>query len=114
MDRARIESLLEHPLGEPHAAVMPGFTTVTFEWTYPVMIPDDGASVEGIVWCGLTDHDLIILDRYEGCDVPVPVYQREKHKIMIGDREEEVWAYSGTPAYIAEICRIKETENAKK
>ena len=114
MDRARIESLLEHPLGDPHGAVMPGFTTVTFEWTYPVMIPDDGASVEGIVWCGLTDHDLIALDRYEGCAVPVPVYQREKRKITIDDREEEVWAYFGTPAYTAQIRRRKETENEQR
>ena len=102
-DRQFIQSLLKRTLDKPVEAIMPGFTTVASTWGYLVMVPDENSSVEGVVWRGLTAQDFIILDRYEGCDVETPVYQREKRRGMADDREEEVWGYFGTPAFLAQI-----------
>ena len=67
------------------------------------MIPDENSSVEGIVWRGLTVQDFTVLDRYEGCDVEVPVYQREKRKVTIEGKMEEAWAYFGTSTFLTQI-----------
>ena len=98
-DKELIQSLLERPLGDPSVAIMPECTTVISRWGYPVMIPDENLNVEGIVWRGLTAQDFAILDRYEGCHVETPVYQREKRKAIIDGKTEEVWAYFGTSTF---------------
>lgn len=82
---------------------MPGFTTVISKWGYSVMAPDENSSVEGIVWQGLTAQDFTVLDRYEGCDVETPVYQREKRTVIIEGKAEEVWAYFGTSVFLMQI-----------
>ena len=102
-DRELIQSLLKRSLDDPSIAIMPECTTVTSKWGYPVMIPENNLSVEGVVWRGLTNQDFVVLDRYEGCHVETPVYQREKRTITIEDRTEEVWAYFGTPMFLTQI-----------
>ena len=67
------------------------------------MIPDENSSVEGIVWRGLTIQDLVILDQYEGCQVDEPIYQREKRKIIIEGKMEEVWTYFSSPMFLSQI-----------
>ena len=67
------------------------------------MIPDENSSVEGVVWRGLTVQDFVILDRYEGCHVETPVYQREKRQIIVEGKTEEVWAYFGTSTFLTSI-----------
>ena len=67
------------------------------------MIPDENSSVEGVVWQGLTAEDFVILDRYEGCHVETPVYQREKREVIIEDKAETVWAYFGTSTFLKQI-----------
>lgn len=96
-----IQSLLDRSLDNPAKAVIPGFTTVISEWGYPVMVPAEESSVDGVVWRGLTAEDFEIVDRYERCNTETPVYQREKRKVIVEGREEEVWAYFGTPAFLA-------------
>jgi gamma-glutamylcyclotransferase (GGCT)/AIG2-like uncharacterized protein YtfP len=102
-DRELIQSLLKHSLGDPSPAIMPECTTVTSKWGYLVMIPDENSSVEGVVWQGLTAEDFVILDRYEGCHVETPVYQREKREVIIEDKAEAVWAYFGTSTFLKQI-----------
>ena len=95
-----IQSLLQRSVGMPSRATLPGFTTVISDWGYPVMIPAGASSVDGIVWRNLTDKDFEILDRYEACNTETSVYQREKRKVTVEGREEEIWAYFGTPAFL--------------
>ena len=102
-DRELIQSLLNRPLAGPSPAIMPKCTTVTSKWGYLVMIPDENSSVEGVVWQGLTAEDFVILDRYEGCHVETPVYQREKREVIIEDKAEAVWAYFGTSTFLKQI-----------
>ena len=102
-DRELIQLLLKRSLGPPSRATMPECTTVISEWGYPVMLPTEDSSVEGIVWRGLTVQDFGVLDRYEGCHVETPVYQREMREIIVEDKVEEVWAYFATSAFLISI-----------
>ena len=68
-----------------------------------MLIPQENSSVEGLVWRGLTAQDFAVLDRYEGCHVEAPVYQREKRRVMIGEKVEEVWTYVATSAFLISI-----------
>lgn len=99
-DHEFIQTLLNRFLDAPSKAIFPGFTTVISKSGYPVMVPAEGCSVDGIVWRDLTDRDFEIMDRYEGCETETPVYQREKRKAIVEGREEEIWAYIGTPAFL--------------
>ena len=67
------------------------------------MIPYENSSVQGVVWRGLTVEDFTVLDRYEGCHVQNPVYQREKRKVMIEGTVEEVWTYLATSTFLTSI-----------
>ena len=104
-DKKFIQSLLKRPLDNPGVAIMPECTTAISQQGYFVMIPDQDSSVKGVVWQGLTIQDLVILDQYEGCHVEEPIYQREKRKIIIESKIEEVWAYFATPMFLSQIRR---------
>ena len=110
-DRELIQSLLKRPLGEPNVAIMSECTTVISNRGYPVLIPSEDSSVEGIVWQGLTDQDFAILDRYEGCHAETPVYQREKRKAVIDGKTEEVWVYFATSAFLISIRKGSDERN---
>ena len=75
------------------------------------MIPSKNLSVEGVVWRELTDKDFANLDRYEGCHVAAPVYQREKREVIIDGKTEEVWTYFGTSAFIISIREESDEPN---
>ena len=75
------------------------------------MIPSENLSVEGIVWRGLTVQDFAVLDRYEGCHVETPVYQRERREVIIEDKAEEVWVYFGTSTFIISIRKGNDEPN---
>lgn len=102
-DRELIQSLLERPLGDPNLGIMPECTTVISSRGFPVIIPHDNFSVEGVVWRGLTDQDFAVLDRYEGCHVETPIYQREQRKVVIDGKTEEVWVYFATSTFLISI-----------
>ena len=110
-DREFIQSLLERSLGDPSVAMMPECTTVISKWGYPVIIPSENLSVEGVVWRGLTAQNFAVLDRYEGCHVETPVYQREKRKVIIDGKTEEVWVYFGTSTFLISIRKGSDERN---
>jgi gamma-glutamylcyclotransferase (GGCT)/AIG2-like uncharacterized protein YtfP len=110
-DREFIQSLLERSLGDPSVAMMPECTTVISKWGYPVIIPSENLSVEGVVWRGLTAQNFAVLDRYEGCHVETPVYQREKRKVIIDGKTEEVWVYFGTSTFLISIRKGSNERN---
>ena len=106
-----IQSLLERSLGDPSVAMMPECTTVISKWGYPVIIPSENLSVEGVVWRGLTAQNFAVLDRYEGCHVETPVYQREKRKVIIDGKTEEVWVYFGTSTFLISMRKGSNERN---
>ena len=110
-DREFIQSLLERSLGDPSVAMMPECTTVISKWGYPVIIPSENLSVEGVVWRGLTAQNFAVLDRYEGCHVETPVYQREKRKVIIDGKTEEVWVYFGTSTFLISMRKGSNERN---
>ena len=110
-DREFIQSLLGRSLGDPSVAMMPECTTVISKWGYPVIIPSENLSVEGVVWRGLTAQNFAVLDRYEGCHVETPVYQREKRKVIIDGKTEEVWVYFGTSAFLISMRKGSNERN---
>ena len=110
-DRGLIQLLLGRSLGNPSVATMPECTTVMSNGGYPVIIPSESSSVEGVVWRELTDQDFVILDRYEGCHVETPVYQRERREVIIDRKTEEVWVYFGTSPFIISIRKGSDERN---
>ena len=110
-NRELIQSLLGRSLGEPNVAIMPECATVISNRGYPVLIPSAHSSVEGVVWRGLTAQDFAVLDRYEGCHVETPVYQREKRKVIIDSETEEVWVYCGTSTFTISIRKESDERN---
>ena len=107
-----IQLLLNRSIDKPSRATIQGFKTVISEWGYPVMIPTEESSVNGIVWRDLTDEDFEILDRYEGCNTETSVYQRVKRKVIVEGREEEMWAYFGTQAFLTQVPGQKKERNS--
>ena len=110
-DKGLIQSLLERPLGDPNVAIMHECTTVISSRGFPVMIPHDNYSVEGVVWRGLTVQDFSVLDRYEGCHVETPIYQREKQKVVVDGKMEEVWVYCATSTFLILIRKGSDEPN---
>ena len=110
-DRGLIQSLLERPLGDPNVAIVHECTTVISSRGFPVLIPHDNDSVEGVVWRGLTVQDFAVLDRYEGCHVKTPIYQREQRKVVIAGKTEEAWVYFATPTFLISIRKGSDEPN---
>jgi gamma-glutamylcyclotransferase (GGCT)/AIG2-like uncharacterized protein YtfP len=110
-DRELIQLLLGRSLGNPSVAIMPECTTVMSNRGYPVIIPRENLNVQGVVWRELTDQDFAILDKYEGCHVETPVYQREKREVIIDRKMEEVWVYFGTSPFIISIRKGSDERN---
>ena len=110
-DRELIQLLLGRSLGNPSVAIMPECTTVMSNEGYPVIIPRENSNVQGVVWRELTDQDFVILDKYEGCHVETPVYQREKREVIIDRKTEEVWVYFGTSPFIISIRKGSDERN---
>ena len=110
-DRGFIQELLGRLLGDPTVAIMPECMTVISQRGFPVLIPSENSSVEGVVWRGLTVQDFAVLDRYEGCHVETPVYQREKRQVIIEGKLEEVWVYFGTSLFMISIRKGSDERN---
>ena len=110
-DRGLIQELIGRPLGDPSVAIMPECTIVISERGFPVLVPSQDSRVEGVVWRGLTVQDLAVLDRYEGCHVETPIYQREKRKIPIEGKTEEVWVYFCTSRFLVSVRKESNDPN---
>lgn len=81
----------QHLIGrtlDSEPAVLPGYRNHT-EGTYPVALPEDGASIDGQV-LRVTPEELAILDEYEG-----DAYERVRATLENG---MEVYVYQGKPA----------------
>ncbi len=60
---------------------------------YPAMIYESGAVVDGVVYSGLTQHDLLRLDDYEG-----NLYNRQRVKVLCARQQALMcWTYLLSP-----------------
>ncbi len=66
---------------------------------YPGLVPESGASTEGVVYAGLAQHDLARLDRFEG-----PLYQRVRVAVDLAEgAREHAFAYVVHPDQRGEL-----------
>ncbi|MGI9579241.1 MAG: gamma-glutamylcyclotransferase family protein [Microthrixaceae bacterium] len=61
---------------------------------YPALVPDADATTDGLLLGGITEHELAMLDRYEGSD-----FRRTELLIQPGDMRAWVWV-AGDPAIV--------------
>lgn len=75
----------------PHApAVLPGYRRYGLRGrVYPVVVPERGASVAGVLYTGLSPRELARLDRYEDA-----FYRRVEVTVRdAAGRERRAWCY---------------------
>jgi gamma-glutamylcyclotransferase (GGCT)/AIG2-like uncharacterized protein YtfP len=89
----RLDEVLGHKhLGERLAARLEGYQRVARSaWPYPLIVAEDGQSVDGVLLMDLTAYDMEVLDRYE--DVDTGLYQRESVEV-------EAWGCGRRPARV--------------
>ncbi|MFO7245804.1 MAG: gamma-glutamylcyclotransferase family protein [Thermaerobacter sp.] len=100
--RGRIEALAGERLGDPRPAVLHGYRKYDTEHGYPVILPEPGARVEGLLW-ELGPGALEAIDHYEGVDHDPPMYQRQQLKVLVDGREVEAYVYVGIAGAFAEL-----------
>lgn len=102
MQQELIESLLRKFLFDKKVALLPGFRKVNAKWGYFAVAPEDRSSVEGIMWDGISEADLKIIDEYESCDHKPPPYRREEHRVIViaEGRSEMAWVYVGNNWFV--------------
>jgi gamma-glutamylcyclotransferase (GGCT)/AIG2-like uncharacterized protein YtfP len=81
MDRAVRAAVIGRrtPAAKEHAAVLAGFRRVyARDATYPVIIPDDGALVDGLLVAAISPGEAVALHRFEG-----PRYRCEEVEVRL-------------------------------
>lgn len=101
--RGRLEALIGRRLGDPEPAVLEGYRLFETEDGYPVILPEPGSSVAGLLW-DVGDADLRFVDHYEGSDERRPPWVRMRLVVRVDGREEPAWVYVGNP----DVVRIRE------
>ncbi|QGG48266.1 gamma-glutamylcyclotransferase, putative [Heliorestis convoluta] len=102
MVRKMMQDLLQKELAEPQQALLRGYRKYPSSYGYPFIIADNSSDVKGILWGGLTDHDLKILDDYEGIFDSPPLYFRQFEEVYISQKcqkEIKAWIYVGNPIF---------------
>src|SRR5688572_10417037 len=70
---------------------------------YPAAVPMAGASITGLLYRGLTPHEVSLLDRYEGTE-----YRRVRVSVTTdSDRQAQAWVYIIRPQYEARLSDRK-------
>jgi gamma-glutamylcyclotransferase (GGCT)/AIG2-like uncharacterized protein YtfP len=88
---------LDDVLGHPHSgerlrAQLAGFTRIApGELTYPFIVAEPGARVDGVLIMDLSPYDMQLLDRYE--EVDAGMYRRELVEV-------EAWGCGPQPMYV--------------
>ncbi|MGE0434018.1 MAG: gamma-glutamylcyclotransferase family protein [Planctomycetota bacterium] len=105
IDRALLESKIGHAAGgSPQPARLDGYRrTHDARRGYPWVTPDESQCVIGVVWSGLSDDDMRLLDAYEGVDADPPEYWRRQLQVRITGSDEAITVevYVGNPAAFA-------------
>ncbi len=68
---------------------------------YPAALPAAGGSITGLLYSGLTPHELSRLDRYEGAE-----YRRVRVSVTTEEgRQAQAWVYIIRPQYKSRLSR---------
>src|SRR5688572_17362980 len=66
---------------------------------YPAAVPATGCSATGLLYSGLTQNELLLLDRYEGAE-----YRRLRVSVTTDEgRQARAWVYIIRPQYTARL-----------
>ena len=101
--RHRLEALCGRPLtGEPEKAELVGFARYDTGHGYPMILPQAGGRVEGLLW-DVDEADLTQIDHYEGADEDPPYYFRSAVEASAGGGAVAAVAYIGNPKVYARL-----------
>lgn len=100
--KRRLEALAGQALPDPEPAVLEGFRRYDTGLGYPVILPEAGARVEGLVY-RVPASALPAVDEYEGTGKQPPHYFRRRATALVAGREVEVEVYVGNPEVYREL-----------
>ncbi|EKP93887.1 gamma-glutamylcyclotransferase family protein [Thermaerobacter subterraneus] len=104
--RGRIEALVGRRLDEPVPAVLEGYRLYDTGRGYPVILPEPGHRVQGVVWT-IDEADLGYLDHYEGADEDPPYYYRRLVQVQVAGRPVEAVVYVGNPVVFDRLVPLE-------
>lgn len=96
MRRRRLEVLCGCRLPDPVPAVLHGYAKFDTGLGYPVILPQPGGRVEGLLY-RVPAEALPYLDHYEGADEDPPHYTRTTVTVEVGGSQVEAQVYVGNP-----------------
>lgn len=100
--RHRLEALLGRKVEDPTPATLVGYKRYATPRGYPIVLPMEGAEVQGLAW-EVDEDELSYVDHYEGLDEDPPFYSRVKVAILLEEGETEALVYEGNPAIYWDI-----------
>ncbi|WP_235918943.1 DUF4264 family protein [Heliomicrobium undosum] len=103
MDRDTMEGLLEHSAGVARPAILAGYQSYPSAYGYPYILPVQEGAVEGVLWSGLSDEDLLRTDEYEGILDESPMYFRKSITLDVDGQPVEAWVYVGIPEAFTDV-----------
>lgn len=92
--RGRMEALVGRRLSDPVAATLEGYRLYDTGRGYPVILPERGHRVHGVLW-SILPADLPHLDHYEGADEEPPFYFRRTVQVHTPEGPVEAFVYVG-------------------
>ena len=96
MRRGRLEALTSARLPAPRPAVLEGYRKYDTGQGYPIILPESGHRVEGLLW-EVEEQTLGYIDHYEGVDEEPPFYFRRQVEVDAGGERTSAWVYVGNP-----------------
>lgn len=102
MRRRRLEALCGCRLDEPVPAVLRGYAKFDTGLGYPVILPQAGACVEGLLY-RVPAEALPYIDHYEGADEDPPHYTRETVTVEVEGEPVTAQVYVGNPAVYRDL-----------
>ena len=104
--RGRIEALVGRRLPDPVPAVLEGYRLYDTGRGYPVILPEPGHRVQGVLWT-IDEADLGYLDHYEGADEDPPYYFRRTVPVQVAGETVDAVVYVGNPAVFDRLIPIE-------
>lgn len=73
---------------------------------WPLAVPEPGATIDGLLWFGLSGRDFELLDQYEGIADRLALYHRTVVAIELFDTPviARAWVYVATPELAQQLA----------
>lgn len=93
----QIRNLVGRQPSRPFAARLTGYRRHETDYGFPVALPDPEGAIDGVLWRGLTNSEILRLDSYEGG--LGNMYNRIEVRVELDHGESELaWFYVGVAA----------------